>query len=168
MDKFIKKELIGRVFRFHLSKPMVIIGVRMNPSQNYYRQKFNYRNYQVLVGRLYEGGCNVATGKRHYEVEVYSWYAYNRNDMQIEGRGTRKAISNCMKRQPDKIKWHTGKKIVIDENVRIHENNGTYWQEYKKSQCRDENEKHGLPKHSRNLSDEYYNWKKDPLGLKKD
>lgn len=134
MDKFIKNELIGRVFRFHLSPLMVIIGVRLNPSHNYYRQKYNYLNYQVLVGRLYEGGCDIATGNQHYEIEVYSWYAYNRGDMTIESRGTRKAISNCMKKQPDKIKWHTGRKIdITGRNVRIHESNGTYWQEYQKT-----------------------------------
>jgi hypothetical protein len=134
MDKFIKNELIGRVFRFHLSIPMVIIGVRKNPAWLHFSGKYsNYNYYQVLVGRLYEGGFNILTGKQHYEVEVYSWYAYNRSEMRMESRGTRKAISNCMRKQPDKIKWHTGKRIVIDDNVRIYEHHGKYWQEYRQT-----------------------------------
>jgi len=106
---------------------MVIIGVRKNSRWEYYGCKFKeYNYYEVLVGRVWE-----SSDKTRHQIEVYSWYCYNRYNMAIECRGDRKAIRNCMKRQPDKIKWHTGRKIdIYSFNVRVLKSNGNNWKEY--------------------------------------
>lgn len=109
----IKKILIGKLISFHSAnkRPLVILGVRRNNL---------YGHLEILVGTY-----------NTYSISVYSWYAYQRNNLMFIGRDNKKAIRNCLKRNPKYIKWHLGKQIDLNP-IRIYDN-GNYYEEYIKN-----------------------------------
>jgi hypothetical protein len=103
----IKKILIGKLFNFHWNSRnhFVILAVRRNNL---------YGHLEILAGS-YNG----------YSISVYSWYAYQRNNIQFVGRDNRQAIRNCLKRNPKYISYHLGKSIDLS-NVRIYDSHNYY------------------------------------------
>lgn len=104
----IKKILIGKVFTFCGKRPIIIIGVRRNNL---------YGHLEILIGD-YHG----------YSINVCSWYAYQRNNMTFVGRGSKRAIKNCLKRNSSYIHYHIGKQLTGKELValRIYDNCNYY------------------------------------------
>jgi hypothetical protein len=95
----IKKILVGKLISFHWSyrHPLVILAVRRNNL---------YGHLEMLVGE-YNG----------YSVGVSSWYAYQRSNMMFVGRDNKKAIRNCLKRNPKYINYHLGKSVDLSKTV---------------------------------------------------
>ena len=50
-----------------------------------------------------------------YSISVYSWYAFQRNNMYFIGRDNKQAIKNCIKFNPKYIKFHIGKVINLNK-----------------------------------------------------
>ena len=124
VNQTIKKILIGKVFSFHSNKPeMIIVGVRRSNLYGY---------LEVLVGRFY-GYHYAIEGGVQGEISIYSWYAYNpKHSMSFIGRNKNKqAIRNCVKKHPDKLKYHIGKHVDIRKCKIV--DNCDYYKEYKKS-----------------------------------
>ena len=106
----IKKILIGKLISFHASYkyPMVILGVRRNNL---------YGHLEILTGQYYG-----------HSISVYSWYGYQRNNIIFIGRDTKKAIRNCLKKNPSYINYHLGEQINLG-NIIIHDN-CNYYKDY--------------------------------------
>lgn len=95
----IKKILIGKVFSFGSSRTtFVILGVKRNNLYGY---------LEVLCGR-YEYNKKYGFGN---SVNVYSWYCFQPKNMCFYGRDNKQAIRNCLKKNPQYIKYHLGKQI---------------------------------------------------------
>jgi hypothetical protein len=131
MNNFIKKELVGRTY-WNGSRLFVILGVRKNPQYEYWLKERNisykdYNYYEVLIGRLHTN-----KERTYASIEVYSWSHYGgQKRICFDCRGTRKAISRCIKLRPELIHYHTGKRINLNgANVRIWEGNTKYYSEY--------------------------------------
>lgn len=146
MDKLLRKELIGRVYKPHgynNSVRYVIVGVRKNPRYEYWfkesgRYFKDYNYYEILIGRLYENHDRTWSN-----VSVMSWVAYmGSKHICFDGRGTRRAIRRCVKSgQYDKLHYHTGRKINMNV-AHINETHGKYYEEYIR-ECIDRDDKRG-------------------------
>lgn len=98
----IKKILIGKLFNWHNGNVFVILGVKRNNL---------YGNLEVLVGNV---PYNKRYGFDNYyctSVNVYSWYCFDRRNMNFIGRDSKQAIRHCLKTNPKYIKYHLGKSI---------------------------------------------------------
>ena len=109
----IRKILIGKLFRFFPKHPLfVIVGVR--------KSRHSDGGLEILVARYHE---------KSNEAEVYSWYGYHQNSIYFEGRSPKEHIRKCLKRHPDKIKYHLGKSVDF-ALLRLYDNK--YTKEYEK------------------------------------
>lgn len=107
MCNIVRKILLGKLVRFFPKHPLfIIVGVRKSPYGKDY-------GYEILVARYHE---------KSKEAEVYSWYSYY--DLVFDGRSPKEHIRKCLKRNPDKIKYHIGKSVPLNE-VRIYDNKHT-------------------------------------------
>jgi hypothetical protein len=126
MDKFIRKELVGRVYKpwgYNNSVRYVIVGVRQTKSYLYLHSE--YKPYEILIGRLTEN-----MDRTHRSVDVYSWVSYNGKNICFDGRGTHRAIRRCIKSgQYDKLHYHTGRKVTLHD-ARIYESHGHPYEDY--------------------------------------
>jgi hypothetical protein len=94
----IKKILVGKLFNWHNNNVFVILAVRRNNLYGY---------LEVLAG-------NIPVSKKYgmgRSINVYSWYCFDRRNMNFIGRDNRQAIRNCLKTNPKYIKHHLGKSI---------------------------------------------------------
>lgn len=105
----IKKILIGKLFNWHNNNVFVILGVRRNVL---------YGNLEVLAGNV---PYNKRYGFDNYyhctSINVYSWYCFDRHNMQFIGRDNRRAIRKCLKTNPKYIKHHLGKQLDANKFV---------------------------------------------------
>jgi hypothetical protein len=127
MDKLIRKELVGRVYKpwsYNNSVRYVIVGVRK--STNYLYNHPGFKPYEILIGQLTEN-----QDRTHSSINVYSWHLYRGSkEICFDGRGTRKAISRCIKSgQYDKLHYHTGRRINMNV-ARIYESHGHPYEDY--------------------------------------
>jgi hypothetical protein len=108
----IRKILVGKLFRFYpYGELLVIVGVRKNSFYGY---------IEILVGKVY-----------YSNITIYSWYGYNQKSLCFEGRDSKENIKYCLKTRPDKIKFHVGKSININDCNFVHDNRFThYYREY--------------------------------------
>ncbi len=113
MNNTIKKILIGKLFKFNpaLKELFVIVGVKYNPYHNL---------LDILVGKVY---------LKSNEIQIYSWYQFNKYDIHFWKRSPKDQIRKCLKTNPDKVKYHIGKTIDISK-FKIFESNTNYYQEY--------------------------------------
>jgi hypothetical protein len=127
MDKLIRKELVGRVYKpygYTCNVRFVIVGVRKTKSYLYLDR--NYKPYEILIGRLTEN-----MDRSHSSIDVYSWHPYmGSKHICFEGRSPRRAISRCIKSgQLDKLHFHVGRRINMNI-ARIYESHGHPYEDY--------------------------------------
>ena len=114
--KTIKKILIGKLFRFHkYGELFVIVGVKM--------AKYYPYHLQVLIARY---------DKRWRGCEIYSWYGFNQKSVGFEGRDSKENIKKCLKTNPDKIKFHVGRTVNLNEILITDNSYAHYYDEYLK------------------------------------
>ena len=101
----IKKILVGKLFSFHFPYKceLIIIAVRRNSLYGY---------LEMLVGEYY---------RYSNQINVMSWYAYQRKSMHFCGRDTKNAIKKCLILNPKHVQWHIGRSINLSK-VQIVEN----------------------------------------------
>lgn len=129
VSNIINRTITGRVFKYTpINSFYIILGMRRTKQWDHYKDNCpeDYRYYEMLIGKI-----NLKTNN----VQVLNWcYYYGQKGLIFHIRSPKKTIRNCIKKQPDKIQFHTGRIFKL-KDLHISDNINQDYKKYLELSC---------------------------------